>query len=533
MDPFNIELLFLNKNNIKQLIEVKSLDIFEPNTDIFKLDGLFSQEIFGPVGSELRTTQYGYINLKLKILHPLAYRSLIQLKTLYKNIASGKKYASFDEDLNDFVLSNPIEGKTGYDFFYKHIHKLNLTSNDSDSRGYKIELINKYYKKENDNILDKWLVYPAGLRDYTLDKDGRGSYDEVNDIYKKLLATANMLNNTTIDSGNLDMFNTIRFKLQNITLEIYEYFENLLKGKKKFLQNKWTKRAIVHGTRNVITATPIIIDNINSKNKISFNNTVIGIYQYLEAANPIVKNRVLEMFSHRIFNPDTNTAPLVNIKTMKTTLVDISSRSRDDWLSEESLDNTIAKMGQELYRSEPILVEDNYLMLIYDDGKKIELIYNTEEMNESLNKKYLRPITYVELFYLAIYDIKDKYPGLVTRYPITEAGSIYPCVPYVRTTNNSRTVEMKYYGDIKEINEYPILGESYFNSLSVHSTHLEHLGGDHDGDTVSFNLLYTDESIKEIDELLKSKKYYLTPNNELMYRISTDPLELVLKHLTF
>jgi len=186
MDPFNIELLFLNKNNLKQLGQVKSLDIFEPNTDIFKIDGLFSQEIFGPVGSEIRTMKYGYIDLKLKIMHPLAFRSLIQLKTLYSDIASGKKYAIFDEELGDFTLSNPIDGKTGYDFFYNHIFKLKLLANNSDSRSFKIELIKKYYSVPSQvHTLTKWLVYPAGLRDYSLDKDGRGSYDEVNDIYKK------------------------------------------------------------------------------------------------------------------------------------------------------------------------------------------------------------------------------------------------------------------------------------------------------------------------------------------------------------
>lgn len=482
MDPFNIELLFLNSNNLKQLGQVKSLNIFVPNTDTFQIDGLFSQEIFGQVGSEIRTKKYGYIDLKLKIMHPLAFRSLIQLKTLYGDIASSKKYATFDEELGDFVLSNPIEGKTGYDFFYTNMFKLKLLSNNSDSRSFKIELIKKYYSVPSSiHTLTKWIIYPAGLRDYTIDKDGKGSYDEVNDIYKKLLSTTNMLNNTTIDSNNLEMFNTIRYKLQSITLEIYEYFENLLKGKRKFLQNKWTKRAIVHGTRNVITATPIIISDIDNKNKISFNNTVVGLYQYLEAANPIVKYKVLEMFSHKIFNPDTNTAPLVNIKTMQTTLVDISSKTRDNWLSEEYLDDTIAKMGQEFYRSEPILVENNYLMLIYDDGKNIELIYNTAEMDSNLDKKYLRPITYVELFYLAIYDIRSKYPALVTRYPVTEEGSIYPTIPYVKTTNHSRTVKMKYYGDLINVYEYPILKEDYFNSLSVHSTHLAHLGADFDG----------------------------------------------------
>jgi len=483
LEPFNIELLFLNNNNIKQLKPVTSMNIFEPNTKIFAVDGLFSQEIFGAVGSPIRNEKFGYINISLPILHPLVYRSLIKLKAFYKDILSGKKYAIFDTDINDFTLAPEEDGETGYNFFIKYLPKINFKDNNSDTRRYNIALIKKYYSDDK-NLMDKWLVSPAGLRDYIIDENGQPTEDEVNNLYRKLLGTSNLLKGLKIEKDNLDMYDAIRIKIQNITLEIYEYYENLLKGKKKFLQGKWTKRAIVHGTRNVITSLSITTEDLNSENKVGFNNTIIGLYQYIEAINPITKYHVMNKFTNRIFNSENNVAILVNNKTMETEHITINVSIRDKWISDEGLDSTISKMGQDAYRSKPITIDDHYLMLIYDDGKNIELVYNTANLREGLNKKYLRPITYGELFYLAIYDVRDKYPGYLTRYPITGVGGIYPSIPYVKTTVNSRTVilnENGNTGNTKTVYEYPILNEKYYNSLSPAVQHIANLGGDFDG----------------------------------------------------
>jgi len=477
LEPFNIELLFLNNNNIKQLKQVKSLNIFEPNTKIFAVDGLFSQEIFGTVGSPIRNEKFGYVDMGLPIIHPLVYRALIKLKSFYADILSGKKYAVFDTDIMDFTLAPEEDGSTGYAFFIKHLPKIEFKDNDSDTRRYNIAMIKKYYSDKS-NLMDKWLVSPAGLRDYTVDENNQPSEDEVNTIYRKLIGTSNLLNGLKVDPDNMDIYDTLRYKLQNITLEIYEYYENLLKGKKKFLQGKWTKRAIVHGTRNVITALSIVSEDLNSENKAGFNSTIIGLYQYIEAINPITKYHIINKFTNRIFNRENNVAILVNPKTMETEHITIKIGTRDKWISDEGLDSTISKMGQDAYRSKPITVDDNYLMLIYDDGKNIELVYNTANLSDDINKKYLRPITYGELFYLAIYDVRNKYPGYMTRYPVTGVGSIYPSIPYVKTTVLSRTVTMKENGITKKIYEYPIIGEKYYNSLSPSVQHIGNMGGD-------------------------------------------------------
>ena len=52
---FNIDLLLLNEENTKLFREVKTGAIFETGSKIFHKDGLFSTEIFGPLGSAVRS----------------------------------------------------------------------------------------------------------------------------------------------------------------------------------------------------------------------------------------------------------------------------------------------------------------------------------------------------------------------------------------------------------------------------------------------------------------------------------------------
>ena len=116
--------------------------------------------------------------------------------------------------------------------------------------------------------------------------------------------------------------------------------------------------------------------------------------------------------------------------------------------------------------------------VIYDDGENIELFLDTANIPEDYNKKYLRPITYAELVYIAIYDVKDKYPGFLTRYPVTGLGGIYPTNIYVKTTIIGRSVNFKMPGYEKVMSEYPILTEEFVSSLSPHISHISRLGAD-------------------------------------------------------
>lgn len=477
---FNIDILILDNSNSKYLSEVKKLNIFENTNTNFEPEGLFSTEIFGPIGSKTRNITFGYINLKIDVLHPLVYEQIITLKSFYKDIINGNKYAKFDNKEKDFVLSDQTEGETGYAFFLKHLNDIKLVDNDSDQRKFKIEFIKKY--GNGNYYINKWLVLPAGLRDYTIDKSGKPTEDEVNDLYRKLLTTTNSLVNMRVNDDNIGYLDPVRLRIQNILVLLYEHFKTLMDGKSKFIQGKWGKRAITYGTRNVIT--PLITDSVSNddENGISMNHSVCGIYQFAKAIAPIAMNRINTVFISKLLTPDTITTKLVNPKTMKSELKDIKVNKRDEWLTIEGLDNILNKLGQEDVRNSPIKIDDYYMFLMYDDGKNIELFLDTNSIPNEYDVRYIRPITYTELVYISIYDIKDKYPGFLTRYPVANLGGIYPTKIYLKTTIVGRTVNFKMPGYETIMREYPILSEEFVSSLSPHNTHIGRLTADFDGD---------------------------------------------------
>lgn len=476
---FNIDILILNKNNVGNLQEVRKATVFETGTQSFEQEGLFSTNIFGPVGSDIRNTQPAYIDLQFSILHPLIYEHITSLKSYYKDIIEGKSFAKFDKDVNDFILTTDETGDTGYTFFIEHIDKLVFEENDSEQRSFKIKLVKKYGNKES--MISKWLVLPAGMRDYTVDENNQPSEDEINGLYRKLLSTVAMVKNTKIDT-NIKLLDPVRLKIQKTCIEIFEYIKTLLDGKNKFIQGKWAKRAIVNGTRNVLTPTPTKTLNLEDENKITSNHSVIGLYQYIKGISPIAMNKVHTLFINKFLNPNSDNATLVNPDNMKTEIVTIPIKKRDEWLSLEGLSGVMNKLSQEDLRIEPVKIDKYYLMLLYDNGKEIILFNSTDQITDDLDRKYIRPITYAELFYIAIYEIKDKYPCFITRYPVAGLGGIYPSKVYVKTTYNARTISLLKDGVSKTVYEYPKLNDEFVTSVSVSPVHIGRLGADFDGD---------------------------------------------------
>lgn len=476
---FNIDILLLRPEIIRTMREVKKPHIFEPNSNVFDRDGLFSTDIFGPIGSEVRNNQFGYIDLSIEILHPLVFINLISMRSLYGEIVTGKVYAKFDNSVSDFVPASREEGgNTGYDFFFKNMDKIVFKDNDSDQRKFKIDFINKYMKEPY--YVNKWLVLPAGLRDYTLDKNDRPTEDEVNDLYRELLNVSNMLKNTNLTPENKHLMDPTRYRLQNITVKIYEHYKALMDGKNKFMLGKVAKRAVSYGTRNVITPSLTKIVDLDDPNRIRANDTIIGLYQYTKAISPIAMHHIQTKFVNRVLNPDSNQAYLINPKTMKTELVEIKINKRDEWLSQEGLDGILTKLGQEDIRVEPVKVDGYYMCLLYDTGDKVEVVFDTNNLPDYMDPKLLRPITYSELAYISIYETRGKYPAFLTRYPVAGLGGIYPCKSYVKTTTKGRSVKFFMPGMLTPMVmvEYPVLNDQWVSSLSPALVKISRLSAD-------------------------------------------------------
>jgi hypothetical protein len=183
--PFNLTLLELTPAKLQHLRPVKVLDSFDGTGVNFHPDGLFSTEIFGRVGDDIRNQRFSYIDIKVSIMHPILYRAMADLKELYIGIMSGAEYALFDEDEKDFVRADAITGKTGYQYFISNWKKIQFQETKSDKREHNIRLVKKYI---DGAMTSKVVVLPAGLRDMEVGPDGRPQENEVNTLYRKLLA---------------------------------------------------------------------------------------------------------------------------------------------------------------------------------------------------------------------------------------------------------------------------------------------------------------------------------------------------------
>ena len=144
---FNVDFLTIKPKQLKDMGEVTSLAIYESNSKVYDPKGLFSETIFGTRDTQLRMLKPGYIDLKMPIIHPFAYKILISLDSIFDKILSGKIKASFNTELGTFI-EDP-KGSTGYEFFMQNIHKVQFTNSDSKSRSVSIEVVLKALCPEN------------------------------------------------------------------------------------------------------------------------------------------------------------------------------------------------------------------------------------------------------------------------------------------------------------------------------------------------------------------------------------------------
>lgn len=533
--PFNIKLLKLTDEEARRLKPVTVLDTFEGSTKNFHEDGLFSQSIFGRIGELERNRNMSYIDIKIDIFHPVIFDAINSLKSLYGKILAGKEYAVWLETEKDFVKSDPLTGRTGYDFFIEHWRDIVLPLTGSEKRLHNVAILKKY---ADIALNSKIMVLPAGLREYEILDNGQEAEDEFNKLYRKILAISSTIHKSLLTKENMERFNTSRYSLQLAFNELYDKLKSMLEGKRKLITGKWASRRIFNGTRNVITTTNITTKRLHDPNTIKANDTVIGLFQYLKGILPIAKHKLRSGFLSHVFTGSNSPAILVNKKTLQAEQVRIKPQTYDTWMSSEGLDDTIEAYGEEHLRSKPIEVEGYWLGLIYKPKSNpvFRLFQDIEDLPDHLDRADVYPITFTELMYLSVYEDAHTYPCFITRYPVTGFGSIYPSYVYLKPTMvvesrrplNSEWILEK---DAPEAFNFPV-GDIYVNTTSPSASALKGLGADFDGDMISANIVYSDEAKEEVKKLLNSKKYYLNTEGKIAFSMGYDTVNYILKTMT-
>lgn len=530
MLPMNISLLILTPRNLSGVKQIKVLDTMEGATKSFHPEGIYSTEIFGKAGDERRNRLYGYIDLGIEIFHPTIFKAIVELKELYGKIMSGGAYAVFDEKLKDFVPSNLKDGQTGFTFFMKHFPKLKFEERPSVSREFAIAMIEKH---RDELTMDKLLVMPAGLRDYVVNDNGKPEEDEINDLYRRVLSISTIIKSQT-RGGDHSHLDATRYSLQSAVMEIYFYILNIVAGKDKMVQGHWTSRNLHYSTRNVATSfvpkTKALFDDLS----VDSNFSAVGLYQFLLGAFPLAGFHV-RRYASQIFVEAGGYASLTDPKTLQRVSVRVSPKRYDEWMTQDGLEGTLGRFEIEALRHDAIEIDGYYFGLLYNDGEYVKFCQSKDELPEGKNPKHLSPITYAELYYLAVCQAAKDTPAFTTRYPVIELGSVYPTMTYLRTTTKS--VVLKGLGEDWEpngetFNEWPIRGEAFFNSIAVSGSHEARLGLDYDGDTLSWVPVLTEEGKADVRKLLNSREYYVSTDGGMNFSTSTLISDLVFAELT-
>jgi hypothetical protein len=532
--PFNISLLELTDAKIAHMRPVTSLDFLEGNSTQPHPNGLFSAEIFGKVGDEARMKRFSYINIKVQVFHPVVFRALVALKRLYGDILSGQEYATWNGVTKDFERSDVVNGQTGYHFFAAHWKEMIFPETRSAQREQNIALIQRYKSRA---MTSRILVLPAGLRDLEYGPDGRMREDEINTIYRSLIAKSNSITDAVL-KANPEMINPVRYYLQNTFNQLYDLLEAMVEGKRKLILGKWASRRIFDGTRNVITAMNTSAEILGHPGNVGYNSTVSGLYQALKAGRPVAVFHIKNGFLTKVFPGPGQPAKLVDMATKHAVHTDLKPEYYDRWMTTEGIEKLLTAFSEEDVRHKPIIIDNKYLGLVYKGpDKTFRFVQDIDELPPDRDPKDLHPLTFCELLYLSTYREMNKLPAFVTRYPITGMGSIVPSKLHVKTTIRSEQrkelgPDWSPLGDDYVAYEFPIEGGEFVNSIAPHTSKLARLGADFDGDTSSMNVTYTDESIREIDEFLNSKRAYVGTDGRPIASIAISTVDLVLYNLT-
>lgn len=483
--PFNIEFLILSPEQKKIMDPVTSLDMFDGPGGQFHDEGLFSTKIFGKPGSPLRDIAYSYINTRLPILHPIAFRNLCKIKDLYRAIMNEEVYAVWNDQLKDFEKADALTGDTGYHFFLSHLDEIVYVKSGSGTRDVRISVMEKYRGRCK---LDAVVVLPASLRELDVTPDGRTQMDDINAFYQRLIAISRTLPSRQVSEEEHVLYDRARMQMQNVFCSIYDYIEGLLSGKKGFIQQRFASRRVFNATRGVLTSRDITQVDLGKHYNIGYMDAVVGIFQHAKALLPKTKFYLMNGVLRDVFETTSGDVKLVDRKTLKSERVHVSGDVLDRWYSNTGMEAFVESMSTRERRHLPIIIDDHYLALVYVDDDTFKVFRSIDELPEGKDPNKVHPITYIELLYLSGYRHWNTFKAITTRYPIASMGSTPPIGCYVRTTTpGGRRYELddqwNVIGETHLALEFPIFPEDlntvqYHDSVSLPATMLEGLVGD-------------------------------------------------------
>lgn len=242
---------FVQKNKIKQVKSIR----FEGKGGKPDAEGLFSEEIFGRIGSQQRRTTFGYIDLNVKIIHPEAWEIVVGLGPEISKLVTGKRRYTLGSNGELIEDESGFNGFTGIKGLVDNWDNINLSIVGRNKPE------NVKFLKSNRNLIfiEKTLVLPAGIRDIQLSKmTGRKmmTSSEINSLYQELITQTKTIAKETLEFMPDDIVMSVTGAIQRKVNEINDWIRQRLKGKGGIIRGGMLSKTVDYSGRFAIVGDP-------------------------------------------------------------------------------------------------------------------------------------------------------------------------------------------------------------------------------------------------------------------------------------
>ena len=502
---------FIDLNNLK---EIYSPVLFERG-GVPHPGGLVSNEIFG-VNMKSRKETFAYIDLHGHFFNPHIY---LVLKRVYRNvekIVSGEYHYVISKDGE--LVHDEENGQTGIKFLYDNWDKIKWKK----TRGMRNERINLLTKsKKNEIFMTKQLVIPAFYRDISSSESGGGKTIELNNMYTKLIRLSSL-----VDSENMFdfSFNNTNYSIQNIIVDIYNYFKDKLTGKNGLFRKYLLGKNTDHCVRTVISA-PTYHSNRPTETMVNFFHCAVPISQACVLCYPFIFRWVKRFFEQEVILNKYN-KPIYSKDYEDVEYLELNNPEAyfNDRYIEKAINRFIKNPESRFERIE-LPVKGNKKVYLRFMGR----YHDRNNPKSDSSTIFYRDLTWTDILYMAAVDVtSDKY-AVATRYPILDYFGIF--INKVRISSTAEVMPVEINGQIYQW--YPVIdtklshaevATKFIDTLQFSNSYLVGLGGDYDGDQMTLKILWTQEANAEAERLMKQKTNILNVNGSSMRPIEHEAI---------
>lgn len=510
---FEIEQLDQEKFvKVNELQKVTNPIMFNSNSGP-TADGLLSNEIFGITQTE-RSGIFAYIDLGEEFIQPYCYKIWLKIDRNLRGCIYETQ--NFKIDSNGYLVPDD-NGETGIKFLKKNVDKLRFKSTKKD------ELLKTLMDIKNKGLLftKKMIVIPPYYRDVNNGAGGKVGVGEINKLYINLVNTVKSLSESN-DYG-LDMAGGIRGRIQDIMLEIYNWFtlgESVVGGehtgsgifKKLGLMRRSTMaKTTDYSARLVISAPNIDVDSKEDL-MVDLDYASVPLSAACVVSYPFMIYNLRQWFNNE-FGGKVN-YPYINKKgeldqvTLLNPLIEFS----DDRFDKE-INEFIHGYSN---RFKAITVPN-------EEGKDVHIRFKGYQITEEEYKAgkresdvvIERDLTWLDVFYrAAVESTKDKV-AIITRYPMDSYFNQLYLMMHISSTVETMPMVIgdtfyKWYPKFTQNDIGKDTSNKFIDTLSMTNPLLGIMLADYDGDQITLKMAYSVEANEELKKYINSKAQYIT-----------------------